>query len=199
MKTMRFIIAMLLLGMTISVVAQTEKQWMKDAKKEEKRLKKEGWQVTPGDIPMLQQIYNSYKLRNEMGMDLDSKYVFGNAQSIGQFFDAAKMTANEVAKADMVGQISTEITRLVSEQISAKQISNDQAESVMGVVEKSKSIVTQKLGFIKPVVQFYRKLANGNTEVMVSIAYDKEKITKQSKGVVNDMMKEASLDIELMQ
>ena len=70
---MRFIVAMLLLGMTISVAAQGEKQWMKDAKKEEKRLKKEGWQITPGSIPMLQQIYNSYKLRNEMGMDLAPK------------------------------------------------------------------------------------------------------------------------------
>ena len=99
----------------------------------------------------------------------------------------------------MVGQISTEITRLVSEQISAKQISGDQAESVMGVVEKSKSIVTQKLGVITPVVQFYRKLDNGNTEVMTSIAYDREKVTNQSKSVVNDMMKEASLDIELVQ
>ena len=199
MKTMKFILAMLLLGMTISVAAQTEKQWMKDAKKEEKRLKKEGWQITPGSIPMLQQLFNSYKLRSEMGTDLAPKYVFGNAQSIGQFFDAAKLSATEVAKADMVGQISTEITRLVSEQISAKQITGDQAESVMGVVEKSKSIVTQKLGVITPVVQFYRKLDNGNTEVMTSIAYDREKVTNQSKSVVNDMMKEASLDIELVQ
>ena len=69
----------------------------------------------------------------------------------------------------------------------------------MGVVEKSKSIVTQKLGVINPVIQFYRKLPNGNTEVMMSIAYDLEKITKQSKGVVNDMMQEAGLDIELVQ
>ena len=69
----------------------------------------------------------------------------------------------------------------------------------MGVVEKSKSIVTQKLGVITPVVQFYRKLDNGNTEVMTSIAYDREKVTNQSKSVVNDMMKEASLDIELVQ
>ena len=105
---------------------------------------------------MLQQIYNSYKLRNEMGMDLAPKYVFGNSQSIGTFFDAAKTAATEVAKADMVGQISTEITRLVSEQISAKQMSNDQAEAVMGVVEKSKSIVTQRLGVTTPVVQFNR-------------------------------------------
>jgi len=199
MKTMRFIVAMLLLGMTISVAAQGEKQWMKDAKKEEKRLKKEGWQITPGSIPMLQQIYNSYKLRNEMGMDLAPKYVFGNAQSLGQFIDAAKVAADGVSKADLVGQISPEITRLVSEQISTKQLSNDQAESVMGVVEKSKSIVTQKLGIITPVIQFYRKLPNGNYEVMMSIAYDREKITNISKETVNGMMKEAGLDIEVMQ
>ncbi|MBO4720543.1 MAG: hypothetical protein J5658_11805, partial [Prevotella sp.] len=104
-----------------------------------------------------------------------------------------------VSKADLVGQISPEITRLVSEQISTKQLSNDQAESVMGVVEKSKSIVTQKLGIITPVIQFYRKLPNGNYEVMMSIAYDREKITNISKDTVNDMFKEAGLDIEVMQ
>ena len=198
MKTMKFILATLLLGMTISVAAQN-KEWMKDAKKEEKRLTKEGWKITPGGIPMLQQILNSYKLRNELGMDLTPKYVFGNAQSLGQFIDAAKVAADGVSKADLVGQISPEITRLVSEQISTKQLSNDQAESVMGVVEKSKSIVTQKLGIITPVIQFYRKLPNGTYEVMMSIAYDREKITNISKETVNGMMKEAGLDIEVMQ
>ena len=49
------------------------------------------------------------------------------------------------------------------------------------------------------VIQFYRKLPNGNYEVMMSIAYDREKITNISKETVNGMMKEAGLDIEVMQ
>ena len=50
-----------------------------------------------------------------------------------------------------------------------------------------------------PVEFLVKNTVNGNTEVMMSIAYDLEKITNQSKGVVNDMMHEAGLDIELAQ
>ena len=74
-----------MLGLTINLSAQTGTERLKnDAKKFEKRLKEEGWREVSGQPPMPQQIYSAYKLKNEMGADLQPKYVFGQAKEVGQ-------------------------------------------------------------------------------------------------------------------
>ena len=192
MKTLRFIMAMLLMGMTISMTAQTAAELKlkasKDAKKEAKRLKKEGWLVAPGGLPMERQLDRSYLLEYEFDSELQPKYVFGDAQSTGQFYDAAKLQASEVAKSNLVGKISTDITRLVELQIKNKQVTQTEANSAMGISEKTKSLVQQKLGALTPVLELYRTLKNGNVEVMIRVAYDKGKIMDSAKDTVDELV-----------
>ena len=166
----RFIITFLLFGLTTNLSAQTGTGRLeKDAKKLEKRLKEEGWQEVSGQPPMLQQIFSAYKMKNELGADLQPKYAFGQAKAVGQFFSAAKLLATEKAKNDLVNQIAKDV----------------KAKSKSSAVEKSKPFVTQKLNPITTVFQFQRRLANGNTEVMVCIAYDRKTITEIFQTVVN--------------
>ena len=123
-----------------------------------------------------------------MGEDFQPKYVFGDAISTAQFYDAAKLQASEVAKSNLVGKISTDITRLVETQIKTKQINQTEANSAMGIAEKTKSLVVQKLGPLTPVVELYRTLKNGNVEVMVTVAYDKDKITQSAADAVDELV-----------
>ena len=137
---------------------------------------------------MLQQIYNAYKLKNEIDANLQPKYVFGDAKGVGQFLNAAKLLATEKAKNDMVDHISKDISRLLTEKASSKQIKKAQIQSVLNMVEKSKPFVTKRLNTITPVFLFYRELSNGNIEVMMSIAYDRGEITKLFKTVINEQL-----------
>ena len=181
MKMKRFLISALVLLMTgwsfaatggeegSNLSAQTDTGRLeKDAKKLEKRLKDEGWREVSGQPPMLQQIYSAYKLKNELGADLQPKYAFGEAKAVGQFLSAAKLLATEKAKNDLVNQLAKDI----------------KAKAKSSAIEKSKPVVSQRMNPITTVFVFQRKLANGNTEVMVSIAYDRKTVTDIFKTVV---------------
>ena len=113
MKLIKILMAVVLLGITTSTVyAQSDKELAKQAKKEAKQLKKEGWKVPVGGLPMEAQLLKAYKLQAETDMEQQPKYIFGQAMSGGTFYDAAKMQATELAKAELAGNISTNLTSL---------------------------------------------------------------------------------------
>lgn len=105
MKREKFFITVMLfcilsIPSNAQVMALQEKQFAKDAKKEAKMLKKEGWGVPAGNLPLERQLSLAYKLQAEVNADMQPKYIFGQAISGGSFYDAAKMQAVELAKAE---------------------------------------------------------------------------------------------------
>ena len=76
----------------------------KAARKEAKKLTKEGWKTAPGALPMEKQLDRSYTMQMEYDNDLFPKYLMGEAMSIGENYDAAKMQALELAKQNLAGQ-----------------------------------------------------------------------------------------------
>ena len=94
----------------------------KDARKEAKSLSKEGWQSAPGALPIERQLDRSYMMQQEFDDDMFPKYLMGEGMSIAESYDAAKMQATELAKQNLAGQIQTEITALVENNVSNKQL-----------------------------------------------------------------------------
>ena len=79
----------------------------KAARKDAKKLSKEGWQTAPGALPLEKQLDKSYMMQMEYDDDMYPKYLMGEAMSIGENYDAAKMQALELAKQNLAGQIQT--------------------------------------------------------------------------------------------
>jgi hypothetical protein len=204
MKTIKFFVTMMLLGITMGASAQMTASELnikasKTAKKQAKVYKKQGWVVAPGAIPMEKQLDRSYVMEFDTDLDMQSKFAFGEAISTGQFYDAAKLQASEIAKSDLVGKISSEITRLVETQIKTKQIQDEQAQSIAAATEKSKSLVIQKLGAIAPVLEFHRKLKNGNVEVMIRYAYNRERAVSSAFKEIEEQLKGEGIEINFVQ
>lgn len=203
MKTIKLFVTMMLLGITLGVSAQTASELKikasKTAKKQAKEYKKQGWEIAPGAIPMERQLDRSYLMEFDTDLDMQSKYAFGEAISTGQFYDAAKLQASELAKSDLVGKISSEITRLVETQIKTKQLPEEQAQSVAAATEKSKSLVIQRLGAITPVLEFHRKLKNGNVEVMIRYAYNRERAVNQAVKEIDESLKGQGIEVDFVQ
>ena len=84
----------------------------KTARKEAKKLKSEGWTNAPGALPLDKQLDKSYLMQMEYDEDMFPKYLLGEAMSIGENYDAAKMQALELAKQNLAGQIQTEVPLL---------------------------------------------------------------------------------------
>lgn len=126
--------------------AELSQKASKAARKEAKKLAKEGWGTTPGTLPLDKQLDKSYMMQYEYDDTMFPKYIMGEAMSIAENYDAAKMQALELAKQNLAGQIQTEITALVENTVANKQLSEEQAASVTQSVMSSKNLISQSIG-----------------------------------------------------
>lgn len=204
MKRLVFAIVALMLGTaTVTVQAQTTKETLKErkalakasreelsqkaskeARKEAKKLKKEGWQVAPGALPLEKQLDKSYMMQYEYDEDMFPKYLMGEAMSVGENYDAAKMQALELAKQNLAGQIQTEVTALIENTVANEQMEAEQAASVTRSAMAAKNLISQNIGRVITVVEVYKTLGNKNKQVLIRIAYNSEMAKAAAKKAI---------------
>lgn len=167
----------------------------KDAKKEAKKLTKEGWITAPGALPLEKQLDKSYMMQTEYDEDMYPKYLMGEAMSIGENYDAAKMQALELAKQNLAGLIQTEVTALVENSVANKQLGAEEAASLTQSIMGAKNLISQSIGRTIIVMECYRVKSNKNKEVLVRIAYNGAMAKAAAKRAVQDELKDKSEEI----
>ena len=158
----------------------------KDARKEAKSLERDGWEVAPGHLPLEKQLDRSYMMQLEYDENLFPKYIMGDAMSIGENYDAAKMQAMELAKQDLAGKIQQEVTALVENSVHNKQLASEEAASITETITASKNLISQNIGRVIPVVECFRVKSNKNKEVRVVIIYNAEMAKVAAKNAVRE-------------
>ena len=158
----------------------------KNIRKEAKRLKKEGWQVKPGALPLEKQLERSYLMQYEFDANLFPKYIMGEASSVGENYDAAKVAANSLAVTNLAGNIQTEVTALLENTVANKQLSPEEAASISETVMSSKNLSSQSIGRTVPVMECFRINSKKNHEVLVRIAYNSEMAKEAAKKAVRE-------------
>jgi hypothetical protein len=166
---------------------QLKKKSTKTARQEAKQLKKEGWKNAPGTLPLDKQLDNSYAMQQEHTNNFESKYLMGHASSVARTYDAARMQAMELAKMELASMIETTISSETENAITNKQLSTEEAISIVEMVQRTKSQFTQKLGRIIVVMELYRDTKTGK-EVMVRVAYDMNKSKKEAIEAIRDKL-----------
>ena len=172
-----------------------EQKASKAARKEAKKLKKNGWSVAPGALPLEKQLDKSYLMQYEYDSDGYPRYIMAEGMSIGGNYDAAKMQALELAKQNLAGQIQTEITALIENIVANEQIEQGDAASITRSVMASKNLISQSIGRIVPVVETHRVVNDNNREVLVRIAYDTDTAKAVAKKVVKEDLKQRGDDL----
>ncbi|WP_440420089.1 hypothetical protein [Prevotella merdae] len=210
-----FVCAFAFLCLTANVSAQTAKNIRKErqeirkaskselnekatktARKDAKKLKKEGWITVPGALPLEKQLDKSYMMQMEYDEDMYPKYLMGEAMSIGENYDAAKMQALELAKQNLAGQIQTEVTALIENSVANKQLANEDAASVTQSIMGAKNLISQSIGRTIIVMECYRVKTNKNKEVLVRIAYNGAMAKAAAKRAIQDELKSKSDDLQ---
>lgn len=210
----KVLFAVFLLGLPCCVSAQITKEQQKErkvmlkaskselndkaskaARKEAKKLKKEGWTTAPGAFPLDKQLDKSYIMQYEYDSDMYPKYIMGEAMSVGGNYDAAKMQALELAKQNLAGQIQTEVTALVENTVANKQLDEGDAASITQSILASKNLISQSIGRTIPVVEAYRTLSNKNKEVLVRIAYNSDMAKKVAKEAIKKDLEKKGDDL----
>ena len=169
---------------------------VKAARKEARRLKKEGWSVSPGALPLEKQLDRAYTMQYEYDTDNYPKYIMADAQSVGQNYDAAKMQAMELAKQNLVGQIETAMTSIVENSVANRQLDAGEAASVVKTLVAGKNVIMQRIGRILPVTECYRSLPNGNKEVLVRIAYSSDAAKKVVRDYVGQQLESEGRELQ---
>lgn len=200
-----------LLMVPIAISAQTAKDIQKNqtqelkllnsksskvAQKQAKAYIKAGWLTTPGALPLEKQLDRSYLMQMEYNEDMTPKYLIGEAMSIGENYDAAKMQALELAKQNLAGQIATNVTALISNDVGNKQLSKEDAVSLTASLAASKNLISQNLGRILTIVEAYRVKENSNKEVLVRIAYNSQMAKEAVKNATREDLEKKGNDLQ---
>ncbi|MBP3286792.1 MAG: hypothetical protein J6M15_07650 [Prevotella sp.] len=198
MKTMNLLVMFMALSLSTSVMAQSSVQAKlkenraalkkenvsKDAKKEAKRLKKEGWTVSPGGLPLEKQVDRLYMYLEQYDDELNPLYFDGEGRATAENFAAAQIQATELARMNLASKISSEATGIIDNLVANKMLADDQAASITTTMVENKTIFSQKLGRLQTPLTVVRELKNKNKEVMVRVVSKTSSIQEIAKEAI---------------
>ena len=146
------------------------------------------WRVPLGAQPLEMQLAKSYRMADEMTEDGDQKWITGDAQSVGQTYDAAKKQALSLA----IGQLAQKIQSTIAEEINTangnSQLGKGEAVSVVKTVTGSTQWVTGTIKKVITIMEAYQNLPNQNFNVRVVVAYNQQKAMDAAKDALREEM-----------
>ena len=165
---------------------------IKQARKEAKTYKKEGFKTFLGGIPLDKQIENAWMksvATDETGLPA---YLVANSRVIGGNVSSAKMQANHQAKVELAGLMSSNISSLIESSVSNNELTSEEAVAINKAVQASKELIIADLGRVTKEIEIYRDLNNKNVEVMVCLSYSSKAATDVAmKSIHRNLEKEA--------
>ncbi|TSA25039.1 MAG: hypothetical protein D4R67_10845 [Bacteroidetes bacterium] len=196
MKKLITLFTCTLLMSSIAIGQQTDKELkkelkdkaIKEAKKEAKTLSKQSWKTMPGELPMEKMIENAWMKQvseDEKGVPI---YITADGNGVAETKTAAETQALEFAKLELAGTIETKIASIVNGNIANEQLSTEDAASITQIVQSSKNIIAQELGYINPAFKLYRDLDDNKIEVQIRIFYEaKQSLAIAKKAIKRDL------------
>lgn len=157
----------------------------KDARKQEKKLIKEGWKIPAGGKTIAKQITEVQLLGEELMADEAGnpvkRYIVRTALSVAGTFNAGVDAASGSARAGLAASLETKLVAAMETKIDNQQTSAITANTVEKFHERAKSIVEACLANTNAVLTIYRVLNNNNFEVQVQVAFDKKELSARLK------------------
>ena len=157
----------------------------KDAKKQAKELKKEGWAVPAGEASIEQQITKSLLYGEELMMNEDGsttkRFLMQTGRQTSGSYNVGYAAARANALAEVASMVKTQLVTSITVEQANSQTSAIEATTVDKFHQKIDAIVDQTLTNGIPMLAIYRILPNGNYDVQVRLAFDKKEILSRMK------------------
>jgi hypothetical protein len=177
---------------------QTEKQIkselkdkaLKEAQKEAKKLGKEGWKVNPGSLPLPKLIEQAWVKQVSEDDQGNMKYIAADGNGVAESKSVAEAQAIEFAKLQLAGTIESNIASMIKGNLANSQESTADATSVTEIVQSSKNIIAQQMGYINPSFKIYRNLKDNKVEVQVRIFYETSQSWAIAKKAIRQELKD---------
>ena len=156
----------------VPVSSQTlTKDQLKIIKKQAKEFQKEGWIVNLDSPSLADQIARTTQAQMEKDAEGNFKWLVGESRAVGYNYDAARSQALTVVQGEISRQFRTDFASQIEQYLVKADFGQSETESI------TKTIVTQMSGRFDKIanrprilMDCYRKLPNGNYEVMIRAA-----------------------------
>lgn len=201
MKTKFFYFVAIMFGMMFCTVANAQndkellkaqkvivKQAVKDAKKQAKALKKDGWKVAVGAAPIETQL-SDFFIKERGGKAGMPNYIVGKSEALSGSYAAARKIAVARAREEVASTINTKVAGIMESSMTNVQTSSVDVATVQEDVSKAKQLVDQSLDKSEIVFEIYREV-NNNTQFQIGVAFEDSK----AKEILKQSMSRASAD-----
>ena len=164
----------------------------KDCRKEAKALKKEGWKVAPGKLPIERQLQDSRYAELQEDENGEPYYIVGTHMSKGGNYTTAKKMADSRAMTEIAEKVNSQIAELIKENVANHDYGEGDIEVIDKFVSSNKHLVNARLVKVSPLLEIYREEANGVCQVRVMIAVKAKDAIRAAKGAyVSELAKES--------
>ena len=157
---------------------------VKEARKEAKRWSKEGYQNTPGNLPLAQQFERAMVKRLLVDENDVLRFVSASASAISGSESVAQANAMDNARAILAGQIQAEVSALISNNKANTGYSPTEIETIDEFISTSKTLIQNELGIIRAEIEMVRRV-DDKFEYRFTLLYD----LKEAKLVTRNLMK----------
>lgn len=160
------------------------------ARKEARKMTKEGWEVPPGSLPLSKVLENTWLKQLMVDEYGDVKYINADGNAVAESVSAGEMQAIELGKLQLAGLIQTNMASLITANIGNAQLSTQEAASVTEVIQSAKNIIAMELGYVDPSFKLHRSIGKDKVEVQVRLFYDTKQSLEIAKKVVRQELKD---------
>lgn len=180
-------VAMALIVVTSSIYAD---KYDRMGKKAAKKDAKAGWMVAPGAMPLEDQYARSFRMQAELNDEGEPRWIIGEAMSIGENYDGAKMQALELSIQQIAEKIQSTVAAEIKNSEANQQLKSEDAATVMKSVLSGKQWITNTIGKVVTITECYQILSNKNRNVRVVTAYDEKKAIDGTKKELRKKLEE---------
>ncbi|MDR1357726.1 MAG: hypothetical protein LBJ58_08670 [Tannerellaceae bacterium] len=159
----------------------SQKQVLKQARKEAKTYQKDGFKTFIGGLPLARQLENAWLKTIYTDETGNREYIVTTSRVIGGNVSAARMQALHQSKVEMAGLISSNIASLIESSLANNELSQQESVSINNALQASKELITADLGRVSGEIEIYRDLPNRNVEVMICLSYSSRQALDAAK------------------
>jgi len=183
---------------SVTAAQKTEKELKKDvkekaikeARKEAKNLSKQGWKTNPGSLPLEKLVEDAWMKQYQTDENGQPSYIMADGNGVAETKSVAEAQAVEMGKLQLAGLIESNIASIVKGNLANAQESTQEATSVTEIIQSSKNIIAQQLGYINPNFKIYRDLKDKKIEVQIRIFYETKQSFAIAKKAIRKELKE---------
>jgi len=95
-----------------------------------------------------------------------------------------------LGKLTLAGMVETNIASIINANLANSQVSTKDATSVTEIVQSSKNIIAQQLGYVNPAFKIYRDLKDKKIEVQVRLFYESAQSLVIAKKAIKQELKD---------